>query len=423
MTIRHLSTGILTIAIWVGSAASQEDPNALNTLNDYRRYAALHNAQLRAKFEEFKAAVEAVPQAKALPDPRFEFRYFIEHIETKVGPQQQAYGFMQTFPWFGKIAARTDAAAAAAKAARKRYEAERLKLFYEVTAAYDEYAYLHRAIDLAEQNVELVKHFEQVARARFAAAAGSHPDVLQAQIELEVLRDQLARLQDMLEPRRAELNRILNRPGTAPLPPPQPLEYRPVAASRDDVLAAVRQANPILAALDQQIQAARHRADLAAKRGYPDLTLGIGWIDTGRSNAHIRDNGKDPVIATFSINLPIWIDSNNAHKRQAQAEARKARLERLQQENDLSARALNVLFELQDARRRIGLYRDGIIPKARQRLQVTEDSYRSGRVDFSTLVDAQRSLLAFELQYERAVTDHCRRLAELEMLTGRSLRP
>ncbi len=32
-------------------------------------YAALHNAGLKATFEDWRAALEQIPQAKALPDP------------------------------------------------------------------------------------------------------------------------------------------------------------------------------------------------------------------------------------------------------------------------------------------------------------------------------------------------------------------
>ena len=405
-----------------GQVMASDDPNGLKDLDDYLRYAALHNAGLRARFEEFKVAVEAVPQARALPDPKFEFRYFIEEVETRVGPQEQAYALTQTFPWFGKIAARTDAAAAAAKAAQKRYEAERLRLFYDVRSAYYQYAYLHRAASLAEQNLDLVKHFEEVVRARFAAAAGSHPDLLQAQIAVDVLRDTLDRVRDMLPAQQAELNRVLNRPSGAKLLAPQPLEYKPVTQNAEAMLQRLRVVNPLLRALDHELEAAQSRIALAEKRSYPDVTVGLGWVDTGRRDVDVHDNGKDPVIAAFSINLPIWTDSYNAGKRQAQAAARKVRMLRVQHENDLAAKAMDVLFELEDAQRKVRLHRDSLIPKARQMVQLAENSYRSGTVDFSTLIDSQRSLLRFELEYERAVTDHCRRFSELEMLIGQSLR-
>jgi hypothetical protein len=54
-------------------------------------------------FETWKAAIEQVPQARALPDPKFTYGYFIREVETRVGPQQQKFEIMQIFPWFGTI--------------------------------------------------------------------------------------------------------------------------------------------------------------------------------------------------------------------------------------------------------------------------------------------------------------------------------
>ena len=142
----------------------------VQTLADYLRYASLNNAELKAKFEEWKAALEQIPQAKALDDPRFTYGYFIEEVETRVGPQRQKFGIMQVFPWFGKIEARTDIASAKAKAARQRYETTKLKLFRQVKVAFYEFTYLATAIDIAKQNLELLKHFEEVARTKYRTA-------------------------------------------------------------------------------------------------------------------------------------------------------------------------------------------------------------------------------------------------------------
>ncbi|MHC4153562.1 MAG: TolC family protein, partial [Planctomycetota bacterium] len=79
------------------------DANAPVTLQDYLRLAALNNAGLKAAFEEWKAALEQVPQARSLPDPRFTYGYYIREVETRVGPQQNRLGIMQVFPWFGEI--------------------------------------------------------------------------------------------------------------------------------------------------------------------------------------------------------------------------------------------------------------------------------------------------------------------------------
>ena len=103
---------VLLVSISPVMASQQpNDANDLQVLPDYLRFASLNNADLKARFEEWKAALEQVPQAKALDDPKFTYSYFIEEVETRVGPQRNKFGIMQVFPWFGKIEAGTDVAA------------------------------------------------------------------------------------------------------------------------------------------------------------------------------------------------------------------------------------------------------------------------------------------------------------------------
>jgi len=69
----------------------------------------------------------------------------------------------------------------------------------------------------------------------------------------------------------------------------------------------------------------------------------------------------------------------------------------------------------------MALYADVLIPKAREMLEASEVAYRGGTIDFLSLIDAQQTLLKFELLYERSVTDNLAKLANLEMLVGSEL--
>jgi outer membrane protein TolC len=391
-------------------------------LSDYLAYAALNNAGLKAAFQRWKAAVEQVPQAKSLPDPKFTYGYFIEEVETRVGPQRQKFGIMQTFPWFGEIEARTDAAAASAKAARKQYDAAKLKLFFEVKDAFHEYVYLARAIEIARENLELIRHFEQVARTKYMVAAAGHPDVIRAQIELAKLDDQLKTLEDLRDPIVARLNAVLNRRSFEMLPWPKREEFRKADVNQKQLVVLLKQMNPELAALDFEVEAARSKVELAKKKFYPDIGVGIDWLQTDSAlGAGISDSGKDPIILMFTMNLPIWQDSYRAAELQARANARKAAQRKTQAENTLIAHAERLLYEFYDSDRKIKLYGDIIVPEANDLVAASETAYKAGAIDFLSLIDAQQTLLQYQLRYERAVTDNQQKLAELEMLVGTEL--
>ena len=61
----------LVLAYGAGASERSGDANAPVELEDYLAFAAMHNAGLQVAFEQWKIAVEQVPQAKSLPDPKF----------------------------------------------------------------------------------------------------------------------------------------------------------------------------------------------------------------------------------------------------------------------------------------------------------------------------------------------------------------
>ena len=382
-------------------------------LKEYLRYAALNNPGLEAAFNRWKAALERVPQVTSLPDPRFIYRYYIEQVETRTGPQRHSVAVSQTFPWFGKLKLRGDAALAAANAEKARYEAAKLKLFYRVQDAYHELGYLGRAVAIVRENRDLAKYIERVARKRYEGDVGTHHDVIRAQVELGKLEDRLLAVIDLREPITARLNAALNRPINAELPWPARPPLEETNATDEQILAWLGKASPELKALEHEIAKRRHAVELAKKNYYPDITLGLTHIDTG--------NGRDPAIAMASINLPIWYAKYRAADRETEARLRAAVLQRTDKENSLGSTAKMALYRFRDAGRKANLYRDTLVPKAKQSLKATQAAYSSGKASFLDLIDAQRILLEFQLSYERALANRAQRLAEIETLVGRKI--
>ena len=407
-------------------SAAGERPTlgANSTLDAYLRYAALNNPGLESAFQRWKAAVERLPQVRALPDPRFTYGYYINSIETRVGPMQHAIALSQTFPWLGKLQDREDAAARAANAEYELFEAEKLDLFYRVEAAFNELFYLKRSIDIANDNIELLGQFERVARARYRVGAANHPDVIRIQVELGKLEDRLRRLRDLRAPQTARLNAALNRPPNAQLPWPSAVGERVTDKGVDDLLAMLRENNPLLEALDEESERERINADIARKDGLPDLTVGLAYTIVGeRSGVSIPGNGDDAFLASFSVNVPLWRAKYDAGVREALARRLAIVNQRLETSNRLTADLQQALFEHHDARRRVELYRDTLIPKATESLQASLAGFEQGTADFLDLVDTERTLLEFQLALERATVDRATSYAQLERLVGTSVAP
>ncbi len=419
-----MRTGILTMslaAVFVilsPYACTFGEPNETNefmTLGDYLEYAESHNAGLKSSYQQWQAAIEQVPQAKTLPDPQINYGYYARQSDMQM---RQMAGVMQEFPWFGKIDARTEAAAKEAAAAQQKYQAAKLALFKEVKEDFYEFAYLARATDTAMENLELFKHFEEVARTKHMTTATGHPDVIRAQVEIAKMEDVLRGLNQLREPTMSRLRTALTLPAETNLPWPKTEGFNVVEIDYERLANILRQKNPELAGLTLEAMAAKSKIELAEKNFYPDIGVGVEWTQFERSGGN---SGQDSVALVFQMNLPLWRDSYAAGKRQAQAQKASIEQQKIETENVLLTKASQAYYEYRDSIRKIRLYRNTLIPKGRELLQASEAAYREGTIDFLSLIDAQRTLLNYHLSLQRVIADNQQKLAELEMLTGTEL--
>jgi outer membrane protein TolC len=388
-------------------------------LDDYLTYAASQSPALKAAFYEWKSLLERSGYTGALPNPWLSYTYFMENVETRVGPQNQAFRLRQPFPWFGTLGAKKDITLEAANAAYQKFESARLQLFYQVKSAYYEYYYLGRDIAITRENLELLTFWESVARAKYRVALKQHPDVIKAQVELGTLEDRLNTVEDMAEPLIARLRAVMNLPDSVDLAVPSEIAIEELTVDHDSILVRVLTNNPDLKSLLHVIDKENAARRLASKLSRPSFFVGVDYIDVGEAvNPNLPDSGKDAWMASVGISLPIWFGANKARKQEAEAQYRKAQNSYADAQNRLNAFAERILFEYDDALRKTRLYRDGLVPKAEQSLNANYTAYQAGETDFLNLLDAQRQLLDFQLQYERSRSNLAIKRAEIEMVAG-----
>ncbi len=410
-----LCTLCLGVASPPTSAAAPSSSNL--TLQAALDYGVANNPQIGAVFNQWQAAERNIAVQQALPDPLFTYGYYFESVETKVGPQKQSFGLMQKFPAFGKLSAMKAVALDMANAAGQRYQNEKLKLQQSIAQAYAELYYLKRNIAITQDRIRLTQDLEKVATTRYKAGAPLAP-TMQAQVELGRMEDRINSLKDMLHPLEAKLNALLNRPSNAVLPISTTLPYQAVGTEADAVVQNLYHTSPELMELEARIELSNSQLKLARRQRLPDVTLGVNYIDTGNASSVVADSGKDPIIGTVGINLPIWFGKNRARIESAAQQRTAAQLMLENREQTLEADIQQTLFKLRDADRKINLYKDSLIPKARQSLEVNRQGYEASEMEFINLLDAERMLLEFELGYERALADHLIARAEISTLTG-----
>lgn len=390
-----------------------------STPDDYIRYALYHSPEVEAAYQRWRAAAARLPQVSALPDPRLAFGYYIEPVQTRTGPQEARIGVEQTFPWLRTLQDREDAAAKAAMAAWREFEAVRLDVAERVFSTLHDLAYLDGTIAITRENLELLRSFEEVLRARYRVGAGSHPELVRVQVELGQVEDRVKQLEAMRPPYVAELNAALNRPMDATVPRAIHVEGRVASVDAAELSEIARLRNPVLLALDEEIEQQRYLGKVAKKEGLPDLTVGVDYVYTGDAISPMTPgSGDDPILLRFGINVPLWREKYDAGVRETMARRLAVAYERADQANRIAAGIQRAWFEHTDANRRVGLYENTLIPKAEESLRASLAGFRTGEASFLDLLDTERTLLEFAVAAERARADRGKALARLNTLVG-----
>jgi len=417
---RPAAKTMLLLLAWVAGAAAQPDAGPAQT---YGSVTALleagfsANPQVRAAYARWEAARLVAPARKALPEPVLSYVHYLESVETKVGPQESAMQLSQRLPFPGKLRLAGRVAQAQASAARQAYALTVQQVAAEIEAAWWDYLYLRQALSITADYVALYRNWEQVALSKYATAQAGHPDVIRAQVEVLQLEDRLETLRRRQRPLLERLSASLGIPLRDDQLTSAAIPRLPRPLTADSLLTEVYRANPRLLMSQAQAQAARLGARRARLNYLPDFSIGGNLIRTGEL-AGAPASGQDALMLTVGITLPVRFRKYRALHQSARAAQRAAELDVRSLQDRLRADVELTLFDLEDAHRKIRLYEEALIPRAEQNLQASEKAYVADKVDFLTLVEAQRALLEFQLAYQRARSDQARHNARLNGLLG-----
>lgn len=381
-----------------------------------------NNPEYAAMRHDADAALERVVGAGALPDPRLR----VELQDITMGGEQRPtispsrvgatrYTLMQDLPWFGKRDLKRDIATLEAEGARGGALATWADLSARIKAAYAQSYYLHQSARLSTEILDLMTRLEQVAQARYAGGLAPQQDVIRAQVEQTNLRNELIELDNAQRQTQARLNALLARPARAPLAPPEGLRALPAPARLDDAALATRMRarNPQLAAQDARTRAAEKNSELTGKNRYPDFTFGIAPQQSG--------NAVKEWMLMIELNLPLQQATRRAQEREAQSMLAAARARKDALTDQAQADLSDSLSALDAARRTETAISASLLPQAELTFKAALTSYENGKVDFATLLDAQRQIRQARQNRIKVQAEGQARLADIERLLGEEL--
>jgi cobalt-zinc-cadmium efflux system outer membrane protein len=419
-----LRTCVVAVAFAIGAraTASAIDPILGQGVESLLDYARAHNPEYSSMQHEASAARERATAAGTLPDPKL--RVELQDI-TMSGQQSPTllpgrvgstrYTLMQDVPWFGKRGLQRDIATLDADGANGRTMGTWADISSRIKSTYAQFYYIHQNQRLTSEILDLMGRLEKVAQARYAGGLAAQSDAIRAQVEQTNIRNELIALESESRMTQARLNMLLARPANEPLAPPERLRALPAPAKLDyaALLDRVRSRNPLLFADDARLRAAEKSRDLTHKDRYPDVTFGIAPVQS-------KNSVKEWELM-IELNIPLQQSARRAREREAEAMLSAARSRKDATSNQVQAELTESLSALDAARRIEMSIANSLLPQAELTYRAALAGYENGKVDFATLLDAQRQIRQAKQNQIKVQADAQARLADIERILGEEL--
>ncbi len=386
------------------------------------QWADTHNPELAATNDEIDAARQRIVPAGALPDPvlRVELMDFAGPGSTdSFNPlpgkgSGTKYTLMQSLPLWGKRDLRREVASAGMEEAVGRRQAALAEVHAKIKRAYTIYFQINGLIRLNDDVLRLLADLEAVVQVRYAGGLVPQQDVIRAQVEKTMLRSERINLEAEQHHAVSKLNSALGRPQGSHVGAPGSLRrISPEKLDAAVLLEKLSHANPQLATQSALITAADANRRLVEMNRYPDVTLGI--VPTQRGGS------IDTWGAMVEVTIPIRFDTRHAQEGEAGAMLAAAKERHQSIENELAGELQENLAALDTASKQQRLIADTLIPQVELAFRSALAGYEAGKVDFVSLLDAQRAIRRARQDELKAEVEQAMRLSEIEKMIGEEL--
>ena len=371
-------------------------------------------------------------RAKRPPDPQLQLG-FMNYTLPGLAPMptlgMTQLQLMQMIPLGGKLALAGRVAGAQAAATNERAADVGWELRNQTAMAfYDLYA-TDRQLDVARETLRLLKDVALTAQSMYRVGQGRQADVLRAQVEIARMAEDTLRMQAMRETMGARLNALMNGE-TATLATPTLPAFPATLPAREWLDSVALGTRPMIRAGLEEVRAAEASATLARRELVPDLQVGVQYAQRSATMTSVDASGAPMSERTtermgslmFGVSIPIF-----ARDRQLQMRAESNAMKAMAEADVAAMRAETrgkigeAYAALMRARNLAALYRTTVLPQAEATVASAMTAYRSGSVDFMTLLDDRMTVNRYRQELFTLEADEGKAWAELEMLTGREL--
>ncbi len=385
-------------------------------LKDLIGEALKKNPDIRVAEARAASAATRISQEASLADPMLSAGYQNEGFKKYTYGESQyswwMFSLTQTFPFPGKRSLQREAAVYEAESQKAAAESVKREVIGRVSQAYYDLVLAVKELDIIEARKPLAVRLEDAALARYSTGTGSQEDVIMAQAEKYMLIENEAMAKGRRDSAEAMIKRETGDTSTNPLARPAIVPPSAFAYTLEGLVKRAETNAPELSERQQMVLAAEKRLVRAKKEAWPDITLMPQYFNLG--------NGMEDMWAlTASIPLPIF------HKQKQGAAIAESSWNLVSAKKELESSRFKVTSEIRDSlamitssERVMELYRNALIPKARQNVDAALALFASGRMNASEALATLKAPFDYELNSWQQQVQREKAIARIKVLTG-----
>jgi outer membrane protein TolC len=212
----------------------------------------------------------------------------------------------------------------------------------------------------------------------------------------------------------AMLNATIGRTADAPLGRPAYLPPSTLSYTMEDLIKIAEERSPEIEAKDKMIKAAEAKVSFAKKDYIPDFTITGSYFARG-------NDFQDMWSLTTSINIPVFYRTKQRHAvNEANALVSEAQSEKESTRLTIASAIKDNYAMIKATDKLMSLYKDGLIPKSRQDVELALSGYATGSVDAFTVITRLKSVIDFEISYWGQFAEHEKAISRIEAIAGLS---
>ncbi len=389
------------------------------SLNEVTAVVLANNPAIQQALRKWSAARARVTQEAAWDDLKVSGSSRAARF-VDVAPNaftDQMVSVEQVIPITGKNLERARIAAADAVAVFEQARREQLDVLAKTRASYFRLTNAHAQLELNRKNLVSLQQIAEVSRSRYEVGKASAADALAAEVEASKLLESEQDLLRNISAEQSQLNVLMNRDAFAPLGQPEEAPIKSFHMSMEQARELALANRPEIKIAQAKINMENSRLELARRNWIPDPAI---KVEAQRYNDSAQ--AASEVDAGVSFTVP-WVNPGkySAAVREAK-ENRAAAQQEVERTNAESLGTLrDALEKVHTAKHHVDLFRENLVPEARQAFEANQFAYETGKASFLEWITAQRNLRDLEAMGKQHIADYQVALAELEAVIGTDL--